>query len=230
MERNPEKRPTIKTLDNNRRTLSIENFQNKTLRPILKMKNDLLVEFFKSYLHEKKIDWSKKNLEQKQELIQNTLTRDHKFKTSPDSIDARLISVVNGCYDTMEKKKYLVFFPPDVKVSYFIDNCKLDTIVFTDHSLGADVINWRLDGVPIVEKNSFKRFLTPGKHKLWVEGTNNGNGCKDTQEYEIDILYPLVADIGLTKKGVCANDSITFFSRNLNASRGPLFTFNFFFN
>ena len=153
--------------------------------------------------------------------------KDHKFKTSPDSIDARLISVVNGCYDTMEKKKYLVFFPPDVKVSYFIDNCKLDTIVFTDHSLGADVINWRLDGVPIVEKNSFKRFLTPGKHKLWVEGTNNGNGCKDTQEYEIDILYPLVADIGLTKKGVCANDSITFFSRNLNASRGPLFTFNF---
>ena len=60
MERNPEKRPTIKTLDNNRRTLSIENFQNKTLRPILKMKNDLLVEFFKSYLHEKKLIGQKK--------------------------------------------------------------------------------------------------------------------------------------------------------------------------
>jgi len=99
MERNPEKRPTIKTLDNNRRSLSIENFQNKTLRPILKMKNDLLVEFFKSYLHEKKIDWSKKNLEQKQELIQNTLTRDHKFKTS-------ILHMILGNFSLHEYQEY----------------------------------------------------------------------------------------------------------------------------
>lgn len=148
--------------------------------------------------------------------------KDHKFTTSPDSIDAKLISVVNGCYDTMEKKKYLVFFPPDVTVGFVVDNCKLDTITFTDYSLGADVIDWSLDGVPITEKGFFRRFLNPGKHKLVVIGTNNNNGCKDTQEYDIDILNPLLADIGINKKGICANDSITFFSKGTNGDRGLL--------
>ena len=57
------------------------------------------IEFLVEFLHEKKIDWSKKNLEQKQELIQNTLTRDHKFKTS-------ILHMILGNFSLNEYQEY----------------------------------------------------------------------------------------------------------------------------
>lgn len=147
----------------------------------------------------------------------------YQLKNNPDSIDAKLIAISNGCYDTIEKKRYIVLLPPDVKISYAVDNCKLDTIKFTNNSLGVDsLFRWDLDGIPESDTNSFKRFLAPGIHKLIAEGYNKVTGCKDKREYEIIILPPLLADVEVDKNGGCAGDSLVFYNKHKNIGRGFL--------
>lgn len=62
MTREQETRPIIKTISREKHSLSLELFQNETLRPILKMKNDVIVSFFKQYLLDKKITWTDKKM------------------------------------------------------------------------------------------------------------------------------------------------------------------------
>jgi hypothetical protein len=80
MTRKPDERPTIKTLSKERKPLDIEFFQNETLRPILKMKNDVIIEFFNSYIQHKKINWSAKSIEKKEEFIYQNISKDNIFK------------------------------------------------------------------------------------------------------------------------------------------------------
>jgi gliding motility-associated-like protein len=138
------------------------------------------------------------------------------FLTNPDSVDVTLISVSGRCYDTLVKKKYIVLYPPDVLLEYNIDNCKLDTILFTNSSKGADVFRWWMDTVEVLNTKEFKKFLPPGEHTLNAVGVNNGNGCKDSTAQKIKILRPLVAEIGVNTKGLCGGDSITFYAKGSN--------------
>ncbi len=82
MTREPETRPSIRTLSKERQPLGLELFQNETLRPILKMKNDVIVNFFKQYLLDKKITWADKKNDKKEEFIYENLTRDSLFKNA----------------------------------------------------------------------------------------------------------------------------------------------------
>lgn len=82
MTRKSDERPTIKTLSKERKPLDIEFFQNKTLRPILKMKNDVIIEFFNSYIQHKKINWSPKSIEKKEEFIYQNISKDNIFKNA----------------------------------------------------------------------------------------------------------------------------------------------------
>ena len=82
MTRKPDERPTIKTLSKEREPLDIEFFQNETLRPILKMKNDVILEFFNSYIHQKKINWTQKSIEKKEEFIYQNISKDNIFKNA----------------------------------------------------------------------------------------------------------------------------------------------------
>jgi hypothetical protein len=82
MTRKPDERPTIKTLSKEREPLDIEFFQNETLRPILKMKNDVILEFFNSYIHQKKINWIEKSIEKKEEFIYQNISKDNIFKNA----------------------------------------------------------------------------------------------------------------------------------------------------
>ena len=78
----PEKRPKIKTLSKDKISLPFEEFQNQTLRPILKMKNEILLAFFKSHIEKKKIKWSGINKEKKETFIYESLNKDHNFKNA----------------------------------------------------------------------------------------------------------------------------------------------------
>lgn len=78
----PEKRPKIETLSKDKISLSAEEFQNQTLRPILKMKNEILLAFFKSHIEKKKIKWSGINKEKKETFIYDSLNKDHNFKNA----------------------------------------------------------------------------------------------------------------------------------------------------
>lgn len=82
MTREPETRPSIRTLSKEKQPLGLELFQNETLRPILKMKNDVIVKFFKQYLLDKKITWADKKNDKKEEFIYENLTRDSLFKNA----------------------------------------------------------------------------------------------------------------------------------------------------
>lgn len=145
--------------------------------------------------------------------------KEKKFNKSPDSITIKLITYSRGCYDTIEKKNYIVLHPPDVRVDFTIDNCKLDTITFTNTSFGADVFDWSLNGVPIADKKQFKKFLLPGKHLLEASGTHTANNCKDNRSYTITILPPLMASILMNNQGICAGDSVIFSLDTNNTER-----------
>jgi hypothetical protein len=57
-----------------------ERFQNETLRPILKVQNDLLLAVFKNYLIKQKIEFQSSSPEKKMMIIDHAIQRDIKFR------------------------------------------------------------------------------------------------------------------------------------------------------
>lgn len=59
-----------------------EQFQNKTLRPIAKLQNDLFVEVFKNYIKKHKNAFHNFSIEKKFLFIENAIQKDIKFRNS----------------------------------------------------------------------------------------------------------------------------------------------------
>ena len=59
-----------------------EAFQNNTLRPILKLQNDLLIEVFRNYAIKQKNVFFTLNPDKKNAYIENVIQRDIKFRNS----------------------------------------------------------------------------------------------------------------------------------------------------
>jgi hypothetical protein len=58
-----------------------EHFQNKVLRPIIKMKHDLLMAHFTNYVASKKIRWQELTDVRKIDFIESVFTRDLSFRS-----------------------------------------------------------------------------------------------------------------------------------------------------
>ena len=58
-----------------------EVFQNKTLRPIIKLQHNLLVSYFKEYLNSKNILFKSLTVQKKIEFIDSAFQRDNAFKS-----------------------------------------------------------------------------------------------------------------------------------------------------
>lgn len=71
--------PTAKVSDNMSRD---EQFQNRTLRPITKLQDELLVEVFRNYIHKHKNTFYGFSVEKKMLFIENAIQRDIKFRNS----------------------------------------------------------------------------------------------------------------------------------------------------
>ena len=78
----------------------IEKFQNQTLRPILKLQNDLLIRFFQNQLIDKKIHWEKLESNKRIEVIHATFQKEISFRSFT-------IGLVCGYYNDQESKFYL---------------------------------------------------------------------------------------------------------------------------
>jgi hypothetical protein len=76
-----------------------ETFQNQTLRPILKLQNDLLLQVFINYATKQKGDFFAFNPEKKAAYIENAVQRDIKFRNS-------LKGIVIGLFTSQE---YLIY-------------------------------------------------------------------------------------------------------------------------
>ncbi len=59
-----------------------ELFQNKTLRPILKLQNNLLIAVFRNYITKHKNTFYSLTLEKRLQYIENALQKDIKFRNS----------------------------------------------------------------------------------------------------------------------------------------------------
>lgn len=77
-----------------------EKFQNETLRPILKLQNDLLIEVFRNYATKQKGVFFSLSPEKKALHIENVIQRDIKFRNS-------LKGIVIGLFTILEYKEYI---------------------------------------------------------------------------------------------------------------------------
>ena len=76
-----------------------ESFQNETLRPILKLQNDLFTAAFFKYIEKNKIDFAVKTVEAKLVVIDNAIQKDIKFSNT-------MKGIVIGLFTTEEYSIY----------------------------------------------------------------------------------------------------------------------------
>lgn len=77
-----------------------EVFQNKTLRPILKLQNDLIIEVFRNYAIKQKNVLFSLSPEKKINYVENAIQRDIKFRNL-------LKGIVIGMFTISEYKEYI---------------------------------------------------------------------------------------------------------------------------
>lgn len=75
-------RPEIDGIILNSQMTGDEKFQNQTLRPIIKLQNDLLVEVFRNYVAKLKNVFYTLSPERKLHYIENAIQKDIKFRNS----------------------------------------------------------------------------------------------------------------------------------------------------
>ena len=77
-----ELRPLIPSAQTAEKTRPDELFQNKTLRPVIKLQNDLLVEAFRNYIQKHKNIFHDFSVEKRLSYIENAIQKDIKFRNS----------------------------------------------------------------------------------------------------------------------------------------------------
>ena len=80
---------------------SEEIFQNKTIRPILKLQNDLFIESFINYANKHKDDFFSMSLEKKLAFIDNAIHKDIKFRNA-------LKGMVMAMFTVEEFREYIL--------------------------------------------------------------------------------------------------------------------------
>ncbi|KGO95188.1 hypothetical protein [Flavobacterium subsaxonicum] len=70
-----------------------EKFQNKTLRPVLKLQNDLFIEAFLNYANKQKNQFYTLSTEKKLHYIENTIHKDIKFRNALKGMVIALFTV-----------------------------------------------------------------------------------------------------------------------------------------
>lgn len=81
-------------------TLDKEAFQNKVIRPIIKMQNNLIMRYFSHYLESRKLRFETLTDQNKRKVIQNAINRDISFKNF-------FVGLVVGHFDSLELESYL---------------------------------------------------------------------------------------------------------------------------
>ena len=77
-----------------------ERFQNQTLRPILKLQNDLLLASFENYIKKMKNTFYELKLEKRMNYITKSIQKDIKFRNS-------LKGMITGQFTTEEYELYI---------------------------------------------------------------------------------------------------------------------------
>ena len=81
-------------------TSADEYFQNQTLRPILKLQNNLLLAVLKKHLYKYNKDFKNHSTDKQQKLVKNMLQKDEKFRKF-------LLGIIVGLFTENEIEIYL---------------------------------------------------------------------------------------------------------------------------
>lgn len=76
-----------------------ERFQNLTLRPILKLQNELLLAFFQNYIQKRKNAFYEMNLDKRMDYISHSVQKDSKLRNS-------LKGIIIGHFTLEEYREY----------------------------------------------------------------------------------------------------------------------------
>ena len=93
-------RPQLAVSHDPRAQTAIEQFQNQTLRPILKLQHALLVAYFKAYLQQKKTNINDLSAEKKKAWVEKAFKNDQSLKREVKGI-------VLGQFTVAEFEAYL---------------------------------------------------------------------------------------------------------------------------
>ena len=94
-------RPEIPTAIVSSSMSTEEYFQNKTIRPIVKLQNELLVEVFKHYVKKHKNVFYDLPIEKRLDYIENAVHKDMKFRNS-------LKGIIIGQFTIEEHRNYVI--------------------------------------------------------------------------------------------------------------------------
>lgn len=95
-----ELRPQIESAVVNASTLPDERFQNQTLRPVILLQNDLLLEAFRNYVQKHKNVFYEMTVDKRMAYIENAVQKDIKFRNS-------LKGMVIGQFTIKEYRHYI---------------------------------------------------------------------------------------------------------------------------
>ncbi len=93
-------RPIIKTAVINSNMSFDEQFQNATLRPVIKLQNDLLLDVFKNYIVKRKNVFYELSTEKQIDYIDHAIHKDMKFRNS-------IKGMIIGQFTIEEYSKYI---------------------------------------------------------------------------------------------------------------------------
>ena len=93
-------RPDVLIATINENMSNGERFQNMTLRPIIKLQHDLLIEVFKNYIAKHKNVFYELSIEKKLDYVENAIHKDMKFRNS-------VKGMIIGQFTTDEYKTYI---------------------------------------------------------------------------------------------------------------------------
>lgn len=93
-------RPIIKTAVINSNMSFDEQFQNTTLRPVIKLQNDLLLDVFKNYIVKRKNVFYELSTEKQIDYIDHAIHKDMKFRNS-------IKGMIIGQFTIEEYSKYI---------------------------------------------------------------------------------------------------------------------------
>ena len=75
-------RPQILNAQIQKNTGHDERFQNQTIRPVIKLQHDLLIEVFRNYIQKHKNVFFELSLQRRLDYIENAIHKDMKFRNS----------------------------------------------------------------------------------------------------------------------------------------------------
>ncbi len=138
-----------------------------------------------------------------------------------------LITLDNGCADTLVLKNAVHITPPVALFSSAKNCTDRGRVVFTDHSIGADTWAWSFgDGETSGEKNPVHDYKSSGVYSVSLTVTNRQTGCSKTKTQSVKVVTEK-ADFVLSDPAICKKAPVKFTALNADPKNISFYTWTF---